>query len=159
MSCETWNHIHLSVWLFDTYLLKLWEQRLCVFPLHSEKCPHSVSQIMTSLTSKQSILIKVLVQGRATFHRQQSDGVDGLTWDRQHYIRLWLLRYSLDVNHSAYLVSILGAYLILDISDVSQYQLAAHIIMQLEMCTLWITWVGLNVNFYLLGNDNNTLIN
>lgn len=45
---------------------------------------------MTSLTSKQSILIKVLVQGKSTFHRQQSDGVNGFTWNKQHCSRLWL---------------------------------------------------------------------
>lgn len=96
----------IYLWLFDTYLLKLWKQSLCIYSLWKTS---SFRQIMTSLTSKQSILIKV-VRSKATFHGQQSDGVDGFTWNKQHYSRLSLLRYSSGVKYSAYLGLILSTW-------------------------------------------------
>lgn len=68
---------------------------------------------MTSLTSKQSILFKVPDRGKATFHEQQSDGVDRFTRNKEHHSRLSLVRYLSCVKYSANLVLILSKDLIL----------------------------------------------
>ena len=99
MTSKTLNHIHSSYYLIHICISS--ENRV---PLQFEICPLSVSLIITSLTSKQPILIKALVQGKTTFHSQQSDGLDEFTWNRQHFSTLWSPRYSLDVNHQVNLL-------------------------------------------------------
>ena len=162
MSSETWYRIYQSAWLFDTYLLWLWKKS--IFPLQSGECHHSVCQIMTSSTSKQSILIKILVQGETTFHRQQSDGVHGFTDSHETFsisadFDSWGNHQVSIIRHTWFWFS---AHLIFDISNVLWNPLPAFSMVLNQKQNFFVdnmSLVELNVNVCLLENDKNATNN